>query len=503
MTGINKRVNRQPGHSIRICLAIIFVIVIPLILNCTPNSCSIVILYESPPAELDPHLRREVERLTILSNIYETLVAFDANLKMMPCLAEYWERIDSLNWRFYLRQNVRFHNQHELTARDVHYSLYRPLALAQSEYGYYREYIDTIIIEATDRLIIRLKKPYAFLLYDLVPVFIVPENFQPPSSKPCGTGPYYYVRGNNKEIVIKYFSNYRDKNISVKEAHFLFVAEPEKRIEMLSNKQADIITFIPLDMLPQLSQAGKIVATEGTGTRYLEMNLKGFPFNKKEFRQAINLAIDRDKLISKVYHGYASPANQYITPGLYGFDYTLPPCVYDPESAMKILRKIGELPTIEFDFAGVRATIGNSITEDLQRVGLKIKANPLPIEKYWQKIENHLSNFYIIGSVPTSNEGITTLKGLFHTYLPQKGMGIQNRIGYSNQEVDNMIEKMLTVSDLKQTMQMLIETQRMILEDLPKIPLVWEKEIYGVSERLQWHPRLDDKIVLKEINFVK
>ncbi len=503
MAGINKRVNYLTKHIIRTCLAIIFAIALPLVLDCTSNSCSIAIVYESPPADLDPHFRREIERLSILSNIYETLVAFDANLKMMPCLAEYWERIDSLNWRFYLRQNIRFHNQHELTARDVHYSLYRPLALTQSEYGYYRDYVDTIIIEATHRLIIRLKRPYAFLLYDLAPVFIVPENFQPQSSKPCGTGPYYYVRGDDKEIVIKFFSNYRHKNIPVKEAHFLFVSEPEKRIEMIRNKQADIITFIPLDMLPQLSQAGKIVTTEGTGTRYLEMNLKVFPFNKKEFRQAINLAIDREKLISKVYHGYASPANQYITQGLYGFDYTLPPCVYNPESAAKILRKLGQLPTIEFDFAAVRASIGNSIVEDLKRVGLKIRANPLPIEKYWQKIEKGMSNFYIIASVPTSNEGVTTLKGLFHTYLPQKGMGIQNRIGYSNQKVDNMIEKMLTVSDLKQTMQLLIETQRMILEDLPKIPIVWEKEIYGVSERLQWHPRLDDRIVLKEINFVK
>uniref|UniRef100_A0A7C4THT9 Solute-binding protein family 5 domain-containing protein n=1 Tax=candidate division WOR-3 bacterium TaxID=2052148 RepID=A0A7C4THT9_UNCW3 len=473
-----------------------------LVLFCASKQNGITIVFDAPPLNLDPHLRKEIVTISILSNIYETLLSFDANMKMEPGLAEYWERIDSLRWRFYLGNGIKFHNGKILSSEDVLYSLYRPLNIQESEYATYRDYLDTVLIEDKDRFIIKLKKPYPLLLYDLATIFIVPENFQPEMASPCGTGPYYFFKMEGQRIGLRYFSDYRT-DVAIKEIQFLFVSEPQKRIELLRKRQADIVTFIPLDLLDDLKRSGQVVATPGVATRYLEMDLRKFPYSKREFRQAINLALNRERIVKEVYHGYAAPANQFIPQGLFGFDYTLPLFLYNPDSAKKIIKRLGPLPEIELDFALVRAFIGAAIIDDLKNAGIKVKANPLSADKFWQKIEHKKSSFYLIGSVPTSNEGITTLKNTLHTYLPQKGLGMQNQTGYSNLRVDSLIEETVQISDLKKATRLLIEAQRILLRDLPKIPVVWEKEIYGTSERIDWTPRLDEKIIVKEIKLRK
>ncbi|MEO0142309.1 MAG: ABC transporter substrate-binding protein [candidate division WOR-3 bacterium] len=495
----DKHLNPIPITKPFLFIALSFSLFVTGLLTCAPKEEAITIVYDAPPLNLDPHLRREIVTISILGNIYETLIAFDANMKMTPCLADYWENIDSLAMRFYLRPNVEFHNHKELTTRDVHYSLYRTIKLPESEYAYFRDYLDTILIEDSLKLVIKLKKPYALLLYDLSAVFIVPENFDPQTAPPCGTGAYYYFKNDSNGITLRYFQGYREKDIPIKVVRFSFVPQAQQRIALLKNNLADIITFIPLDMLQELKDAGRVIATEGVATRYLEMNLNRFPFNRKEFRQAINLALNRERLVREVYLGYATPANQFISQGLFGFDFALPSFTYNPDSARKIIKSLEPLPEIEFDFAQVREFIGRAITDDLTRVGLKIKVNPLPAENFWQKIESHSSDFYLIGSVPTSNEGVTTMKSSFHTHQPQTGLGMQNRTGYSNRKVDSLIEEMMRIPDLKRTTQLLIEAQGIILSDLPKIPIVWEKEIYGISRRIDWNPRLDEQIIVKEI----
>jgi peptide/nickel transport system substrate-binding protein len=160
---------------------------------------------------------------------------------------------------------------------------------------------------------------------------------------------------------------------------------------------------------------------------------------------------------------------------------------------------LGTLPEIEFDYAEVRANIAEAIIEDLRNIGLKIKPNPLPVEEYWQKINNRKSDFYLIGSVPTTGEGISTLRSYFHTKEQKKGLGLLNNTGYSNRTVDTLIEKMIANGDLRHCVRLAYEVQRILIDDLPRIPVVWEKEIYGVSTNLIWTPRLDEKILIKEI----
>ncbi|MEO0094692.1 MAG: ABC transporter substrate-binding protein [candidate division WOR-3 bacterium] len=473
------------------------------LIGCSHQNNQITIVYDAMPASFDPHLRRQIVTISILSNIYEALVTVDPNMKIIPGIAEYWEKLDSLTWRFYLRDNVRFHNDKKLSSSDVIYSIYRPFNLPGSQYTALKGYVDTIIPEDTNKILVRLKMPNPFLLYDLANIFIIPEKFNPSDRIFCGTGPYRVKNLGKDKIELVRFSNYWNNRIDFERATIIFVPEVTKRIELLREKKADIITFIPLTYLEQISNAGRIIATSGVAVRYIEMDLSKFPFNQPEFRQALNLGINRQFLAENVYQNFAVPANQFISQGLFGFDYNLPQFIYNPDSARKLLKKIGELPVIDFDFAESRAFIARAIIEDMEKIGIKITAHPLSVDKYWEKINSKRSDFYLIGSVPLSNEGVSILRSSFHTKDTKKGLGNLNNSNYSNKELDLIIEKMIRIYDLRTCAKLISDAQKILLKDLPKIPVVWEKEIYGISDRIDWNPRLDELIIIKEIKLRK
>src|SRR5712691_11881553 len=80
------------------------------------------------PVTLDPALVTDIYGGAIVRQIFDGLVQFDANLKPIPALAEFWEASrDGRTWTFALRQGVKFHNGREVTAQDVVYSFTRLL----------------------------------------------------------------------------------------------------------------------------------------------------------------------------------------------------------------------------------------------------------------------------------------------------------------------------------------------------------------------------------------
>src|ERR1700685_3771552 len=68
---------------------------------------------------LDPYTLKETTTIAHHAHVYEGLVTRDKDLKIVPALAESWETVDPIHWRFHLRRNVKFHNGDPFTADDV------------------------------------------------------------------------------------------------------------------------------------------------------------------------------------------------------------------------------------------------------------------------------------------------------------------------------------------------------------------------------------------------
>ena len=65
----------------------------------------------------------DVATMMINLNIFNALVEFDQILRIKPKLATSWNNPNNLTWRFYLRENVKFHNGYNFTAEDVKFSI--------------------------------------------------------------------------------------------------------------------------------------------------------------------------------------------------------------------------------------------------------------------------------------------------------------------------------------------------------------------------------------------
>src|SRR5690242_19917512 len=96
--------------------------------NAAPRGDVLRYPLDAEPSSLDPVTITDVTTLELLQNLYEGLVRFDEDNRIVPCLAERWEiSADGKTYTFHLRANAKFHNGRSMTADDVKYSLERAL----------------------------------------------------------------------------------------------------------------------------------------------------------------------------------------------------------------------------------------------------------------------------------------------------------------------------------------------------------------------------------------
>ena len=151
---------------------------------------------------LDPHLTNDTPSANIMINMYENLMTLDEDGNPVGQLAEKWEKIDELSYKFYLKQGVLFHNGEEMKASDVKFSLLRAMNIEGSSVSHVVGDIDPEGFEIIDdyTIVIKLKRPFSVFLSYLTHVGggsilcekAVTEAGENYGENPIGTGPYKY-----------------------------------------------------------------------------------------------------------------------------------------------------------------------------------------------------------------------------------------------------------------------------------------------------------------------
>lgn len=286
----------------------------------------VVIAVNNNLITLDAHASRDSLTNSVNAIMFESLVEYDDDLNLVPCLAESYEiSDDALVYTFKLHQGVRFHDGEELTAEVVKTNIERVMdpdkALRQARAFSYAEELN-VLDDYT--LEIKLKQPYMAFLSRLEAFKIISPAALQDESKlpktPVGTGQFRFVEWvEGDHMTVEKNPEWRKADqIQVDTITFKFVPENGTRVAMLETGEADIIYPMPNEMVSkiQLIDSIELEVRDSTVCRYVTMNQNVKPFNDVRVRQAMNYAIDKDAFIAVVKGGYGNKLNSAMSPVL-------------------------------------------------------------------------------------------------------------------------------------------------------------------------------------------
>ncbi len=429
--------------------------------------------------------------------VYSGLVSFDPRLNLTPDLAETWDvSPDGTVYTFHLRANAKFHDGRPVTAQDVIYSWERALspALASDTALTYlgdivgaqemadgkAEHVSGLqaLDEHTLQVTIDAPKPYFLLKLTYPTAFVLdkanvesgPEWFRTPN----GTGPYKLTEWKRFEQ-ITYTAN-PDFYLG-KPSIPTVIVQLYSGVGLRLYESGNIdITGVPYSSAerfldPTEPLHNELVTGVNLCTGFIVFDTTQPPFDDVKVRQAFSMAFNRQKYIDVVLNGRALPAIGLYPPGLPGFNIGLKGLPYDPAQARQLLAesKYGsadKLPPIIYTDAGIGSYVGGDVAALAQMwqqvLGVQITVENLEPNYYLDEIyAGHHGQIISGGWCADYPDPENFADVLFHSG------SAQNSGGYSNPELDKLLEQARVEQDVTKRIEMYQQAEQIIVNDAP------------------------------------
>lgn len=453
---------------------------------------------EASPSSLDPRLARDAYAIQIMPLVFPGLFRIGADLEPEPDLADFFEQTDALTFVFHLRQGMKFSNGQELTSEDVKATLESLNAPGLN--SPYLELAERIRkIEVLDRASLRLelKEPYAPLLVELNLGIIPAEQARKSGLRPeelSGAGAYRILRWvPGTELVLT-----RNEFRSGSKPYFeriVFRIIPEDLTRLMSLEKGEIQLLqspIPVDELGRLKRHAGLAVKERPGLNYSYMgfNLRDPILSKRQVREAIAHALNRDELIHCLLKDSAVKVDTLLSPRHWAYEPLVKSYDYDPVLARKLLDEAG-YPDPDGDGPGhrfklsyktsqnvQRLWIAQAIARELDAVGIEVEVRSLEWGTLFSDIQAGNFQIYTMSWVGVVEPDI--FYTIFHSQsLPPQGA---NRGFYANPEIDALVAAGRMTQDRGARRIIYSRVQKILSEDLPYVSL-WNSLDITVSDK--------------------
>jgi peptide/nickel transport system substrate-binding protein len=439
---------------------------------------------------------------------------------LAPALAERWERLDALSWKFWLRKGVKFHNGNPFTAADVKFTFERLSNPEVSEFVNTGKSIDQIDILDDYTVVIKTKEPIPWFANNMHQIFIMDkedtESRDPGDVmiRPMGTGAYKFVEWvKGSYVKMEANEDYWEGAPSIKNVEIRPITESSTRFAALASGQVDMMTGVPVELYDKLVGNPKLEVVSRPARRSIFLaltNKPGSPTADIRVRKAMYMAINEDEIIQKIMRDHASPAAQIPDPPTIGYRDDLRRLPYDLEMAKKLMKEAGYEKGFEITLTGPNdryiqdANIAQAVAKYLAKIGIKATLDVKPKSIFFPEVHEGKPDFYLVGWFDgTFDMGRTYFK-LAHTRDMAKGFGEWNGANYSNAELDKLLESTADIVDIAKREKVLQDLNKMAMEDLIVwIPLHYQVDIYALQKDkgINFQPRPDRWMVYKEISF--
>jgi len=456
---------------------------------------------------LDPQKIQDVPARTIFANIFEPLIRFTADgKKFEPVLASALpKKVDDTTWEVTLRTDPTFSSGKKLTADDVVYSYQR--ILDPSFDTQQRDLIETITsVEAVDAKTVRFKTKEPDPLFEarITYVLILPKGQADVAGFPeqglDGTGPYKFLKHTpNVSVVIEKRTDYWNGDLKGSPQQFSYKVVPDEaaRLAGLETGEIDIVPSIAPEQTSQVPQSETILSTE---TAFLRTDTLKAPFSDPKLREAASLAIDTKSIVKQLYQDEAKVATcQIAAPGVFGHTDGMKPSAYDPAKAKSLVQANyhGEKITfyaIKGRFAK-HEEVAQTIQQELQTAGFDVDlVFPTSTDQLVQQFgAGPKSGFVDLLLYQSNTEFLDIAKQL--QWLDSNGL----YSAINDPKIDELVKTGGTTFDRSVRQSAYDDMNKLACDNVYNIYLFTAPNVYGMSDRVQWKPRLDDLILLGDV----
>jgi peptide/nickel transport system substrate-binding protein len=430
-------------------------------------------------------------------SIYESLVRYDAQLNPMPSLAKSWEiSSDGLTYTFHLEDNVKFHDGVPMTSADVLFSVteFLPKTLAKHRNTMAR--VETVTAPDEKTIVFKLKRPFEPFIramdYGAMP--IIPKHLyegteyatNPNNEKPIGTGPFKFVEW-KKGSYIKLAKNtdyYIKGKPHLDEIYYQIIPDAASRAVAFESGKIDVLpggTVENFDV-PRISALPNTCVTDKGWEYYAPMswlwlNNRTAPMDNPKFRQAIMYAMDREFAKSALWNNMGRVADGPFSSKLPFYNEGGPEYAFDPAKAKALLKEIGydgkPLRLLPLPYGETWQRWAEAVKQNLSDVGIPVEIQSTDVAGWNQRISNWDYDIAFTYLYQNGDPAIGVERN-YKTSQIEKGSPWNNVEGYSNPEIDKLLEQAAFAFPADNRKPIYNEIQTKLRED---VPIAWMLEL--------------------------
>lgn len=279
------------------------------------------------PTSLDPVETSLVYNDAVLRLLYDNLIRLDENMNYIPHLAESYEAISDTEWRFVLRENIKFTDGSAMTSEDVKASI--EACNASAALSSFAAWLKEVRVEDERTFVIETIEPSSRILLDLAqysyvaPKKLLEDHNYNYNKTPIGSGPYKLVEWRlGDRLIFEANEDYflEEDEAKIKNLVWRIMPEGIARTIALQEGEVDFLYDVQASDLPKLDEDEtiEVFSTPYSSPFYLCFNLNKPGMDNIYVRKAIAAAIDREKAVLLATNGYSTPIISCAASGLLG-----------------------------------------------------------------------------------------------------------------------------------------------------------------------------------------
>ncbi|HEU5193902.1 MAG TPA: ABC transporter substrate-binding protein [Methylomirabilota bacterium] len=453
------------------------------------------------PSWFDPSTAPpQITPFGMLYAIHDALVRPYPGHKMGPSLAESWtESPDGKTYEFRLRAGLKFHNGDPVTADDVKFSFERYKGAGATLLQSYVQQVE-VVSQQIVRFHLKEAWPDFMTYYGTTATaagLVVPRKYVTQvgddgfRKHPIGAGPYKFVSHQpGVEVVLEAFPGYWRKLPNVKTLVMRSVPEATTRAVMLKSGEADISYVLDGDDAADIRRDPRfqVIASKHASIFWIEFadqwDSKS-PWHDKRLRQAVNHALNRQKINEAACLGFCPPAG-VIVPRVMDFALQVEPPAYDVPRAKKLLAEAGYPGGLDSgEFAAIPGfpTVAESVVNDLNAAGVRVRLRAMERATFYSAWKDKKLRGLFMTAAGNSGNAASRVE----TFIQSKGAYAYG--GYP--DLDDLFLQQARERDAKKREAILFKVQQLSIDRVMFAPVMDLRALMGVGPRVARHTVTD------------